>query len=489
MKYPFQKQFSRCFAIILMVFFVTKTSAQTWNMPGAKVIPAMSDSLAKRPKPAWFGESKLGIFIHWGLYSVPAFAPPQLNAGNANDTKNMDFFFRNMPYAEWYINTMKFKDSPTWAYHKKTYGENFNYYDFIPMFNEKAKKWQPEKWAKLFANIGAKYVVLTTKHHDGFQLWKSEVPYPNYPVTKYAMQSERDIVGELNAAVRKEGLKFGTYYSGGLDFTFFKVPINNIFPNIFTSCPQTPAYASYADAHYHELIERFKPDLLWNDITYPASGDLVGVLADYYNTVPTGIINNRWGSKFAAIKGYDTPEYKVLSKASEQPWESCRGIGNSFGINQQETDVNYISSDKLIDLFVDIVSKNGNLLLNVGPDAEGNIPEKQLSRLNDLGAWMKINGEAIYSTIPFTVAEGTSDQDIRIRFTQKGSNVYMFLLDKPNDKSFTVNNLDTLKISKIELLGTKNIDLVWKKTDTKITIEMPKDYPASSAYTLRILKE
>ena len=477
-----------CIVCLILAGF-NAANAQTWNQPGARVYPAIADSLAKRPKPAWFGQAKLGIFIHWGLYAVPAFAPPQLSVGNPNDTKDINNFFHHMPYAEWYINTMQFKDSPTWANHKNTYGENFGYYDFIPAFNEKSKKWQPEKWAKLFANIGAKYVIITTKHHDGFQLWKSQVPLPTYSPTKYPLQAQRDIVAELNTAVRKEGLKFGTYYSGGLDFLFYKVPINSLYPNLFASCPQTPAYASYADAHYHELIEKFKPDILWNDITYPAAGDLVGVLGDFYNNIPGGIINNRWGSKFAALKGYETPEYQVLKKAAAEPWEACRGIGNSFGYNKQETDEQYISSDKLIDLFVDIVSKNGNLLLNVGPDAEGNIPEKQLSRLKDLGDWLKINEEGIFSTVPFATPEGISDQNIRIRYTQKDANIFMFLLDKPSSNTLVISELDNIKIAKIEFLGEKNQTLTWKKNENKVIVELPQNYPASAAYTLKITKE
>lgn len=449
----------------------------------SKIYLPNEDSLAKKSTPKWYKDAKFGIFIHWGLYSVPAFAPPELDPGNVKD---WTVFYKNNPYAEWYLNTMKFEGTPTRLYHDAKYGKDFNYYDFIPMFNEKSRKWNPEIWANLLEEIGAKYVVITSKHHDGFLLWNSKVPYPNYPPSKNGLQAERNIVGELQKAVKAKNIRFGIYYSGGLDWTFYKVAISNLWPDLFISKPQTFSYGDYVTAHYNELIETFKPDLLWNDINFPDKGDFVGVLANYYSTVPEGVINDRWNAKNKKIYGFETPEYKVLDDKVDFKWETCRGVGNSFGYNAVETDVHYISADKLIDLLVDVVSKNGNLLLNIGPDAEGNIPPMQLSRLQALGKWLKINGEAIFDSKPYIRAEGKSDSEARIRFTRKNTDLYCFFLDSVSKSTITIKDLRCNPKSQITILGNKNIALKWKQTNNDITIELPKDWQNEYATCIKI---
>jgi len=166
-------------------------------------------SLDQHQVPFWYSHAKLGIFIHWGLYSVPGWAPL---SHPEHDFSSVDYI-RNDPYAEWYYNTMRIEGSPTQTYHREHYGANFNYYDFAPVFNREIQKWKPNEWAKIFRQSGAKYVVLTTKHHDGFTLWPSSVPNPTLPADR--QHAQRDIVGELTDAVRKQGLRMGLYYSGG----------------------------------------------------------------------------------------------------------------------------------------------------------------------------------------------------------------------------------------------------------------------------------
>ena len=172
------------------------------------------ESLDTHPLPAWYDDAKLGIFIHWGLYSVPAWAEPQ-------DPKHITGGVGNTPYAEWYYNSMRNPGSPTQKYHAEHYGADFNYYSFMPVFNKEIEKWDPEKMAAIFRDAGAKYVVLTSKHHEGFTLWPSEVPNPSQP----GLHASRDLVGELSEAVRKDGMKMGLYYSGGYDWTFDRGPI------------------------------------------------------------------------------------------------------------------------------------------------------------------------------------------------------------------------------------------------------------------------
>ena len=174
-----------------------------------------------------------------------------------------------------------------------------------------------------------------------------------------------------------------------------------------------------------ELIERYHPALLWNDIDYPKSGHPLEIMAEYYNTVPDGVIDDRFGVKHSDFK---SPEYQTLDHISPTKWEECRGLGRSFGYNRAEGEAETIAPDELIHLLVDIVSKNGNLLLDVGPEADGTIPPVQMSRLQALGAWLQQNGEAIYGTKPWKRAVGETAEGIPVRFTQKDSAVYATLL-------------------------------------------------------------
>ncbi len=432
-------------------------------------------SLSRHEVPEWFHDAKLGIFIHWGLYSVPGWAPPSGEPGKVTP----EMWFTENPYAEWYANTKKIENSPTQQYHEETYGEDFDYYDFAEIFNREVKQWDPAAWAKLFNEVGARYVVLTTKHHDGFTLWPSEVENPHLPDGKE--HASRDLVGELTEAVRAEGMKMGLYYSGGLDWSFVKEPVKQ-FRDLFRTAPQSEEYARYADSHWHELIERYEPAILWNDIAYPEKGEAEQIFADYYNEHPDGVINNRWGPLH---HDFTTPEYTKYDEIVEKKWESCRGLGFSFGYNRAEGPEHVLSADELIDMFVDIVSKNGNLLLNVGPTADGTIPEIQVERLKGLGQWLEVNGEAIFETRPWVTAEGRTTGGEEIRFTQRGDAVYAVLLTKPGRSEITIEKLWPAEDTRIQLLGQDG-NLQWRRSGTHITLSLPGSLPESHAYALRI---
>ena len=182
---------------------------------------ASIESLDKHPLPDWYAGAKLGIFIHWGLYSVPGWAP----LSHPDHDFSSNDYIKNDPYAEWYLNTMRIPGSPTEAYHREHYGADYDYYNFAAIFNRESKKWKPEEWAATFHEAGAKYVVLTSKHHEGFTLWPSTTPNPSPTLPKDEQHAERDIVGDLTAAVTKERLRMGLYYSGGYDWTFNTGPI------------------------------------------------------------------------------------------------------------------------------------------------------------------------------------------------------------------------------------------------------------------------
>ena len=172
------------------------------------------ESVRRHPLPDWYQDAKLGIFVHWGLYSVPGWAASRKDPFSIIAEGGFDRYFRENPYAEWYLNTLKFNDGRTRAYHDRTFGEDFVYEDFQPIFESEARKWVPEDWAKLFQKAGADYVVLTAKHTDGYLLWPSQVGNLARPTYK----SRRDLVGEFVAAARARGLHAGLYYSGGMDW-------------------------------------------------------------------------------------------------------------------------------------------------------------------------------------------------------------------------------------------------------------------------------
>jgi alpha-L-fucosidase len=457
------------FILCLAVLLTSETSGQT------EPYKPTWESIGQHRVPKWYEDAKLGIFIHWGLYSVPGWAKPIGELGKVDWNE----WFKNNPYSEWYLNSMKIKDSPTWKYHVKTYGENFSYLDFIPIFNEEVKNWKPDEWAKLFKEIGARYVVLTTKHHDGFTLWPSKIKNPFRKINQQG--TEHDLVGDLTKAVRNEGLKMGLYYSGGLDWSFKEVPITKV-DDVFSTTHHNDEFAKYVEAHWQELIERYHPDILWNDISYPQNGDVKSLFTKYYNQIPEGVINDRWSVEFSDVT---TPEYQTQDKITLKKWETCRGIGFSFGYNRIEGPEHMLSVNKLVDMFVDIVSKNGNLLLDIGPEADGTISTLQLERLMGLGRWLKINGEGIFGSRPWVIAESKTKEGIDLRFTKKGDSVYAILLDKPRESSIVFPELIVDAKTTIELLGLKN-NLSWTQRGRDLMVNLSSPLPESEAYTLKI---
>ncbi|HEV2134448.1 MAG TPA: alpha-L-fucosidase [Terracidiphilus sp.] len=442
----------------------------------AKYEPTLA-SLDTHPLPQWYAGAKLGIFIHYGLYSVPGWAPL---SHPSHDFASTDYI-KNNPYAEWYLNVMRIPGSPTQAYHREHYGANFSYYDFAPIFNRESKKWNPDDWAKIFHDAGARYVVLTTKHHEGFTLWPSTTVNPNPSIPQNERHAERDIVGELTAAVRKEGMKMGLYYSGGYDWTFNSGPIETA-ADYQSVKPENQAYGDYAFAQIHELIDRYHPSVLWNDIDWPKTGRPLQVEADYYNAVPDGVIDDRFGIKHA---DFISPEYQKLEKISPKKWEECRGLGRSFGYNRAEGEAETIAPADLIALLVDIVSKNGNLLLDVGPEADGTIPPVQMERLKALGAWLGQNGEAIYDTVPWERATGKTAEGDDLRFTRKGNDLFVTILGTPKSATATIEGVASREGMQVTMLGdTSPLNATAAGGNLRVTL--PGHLPGNYAYVLKL---
>jgi len=432
--------------------------------------PAQRDARMK-----WFREARFGLFIHWGLYSVPGWAP----LSHPNHDFDSTDYIKNNPYAEWYLNTMRVEGSPTEAYHREHYGADFNYYNFAPVFDRESQKWNPDEWANIFRAAGARYVVLTSKHHEGFTLWPSATPNPTLAADR--QHATRDIVGELTTAVRKQGMHMGLYYSGGYDWTFVPGPIR--VPADYEKVkPESQAYGDYAFAQIHELIERYHPSLLWNDIDWPRTGRPLEVMADYYNAVPDGVIDDRFG---VAHSDFISPEYQTLGKISVKKWEECRGLGRSFGYNRAEGEAETIAPGDLIALLVDIVSKNGNLAIDVGPEADGTIPPVQMERLQALGAWLKQNGEAIYDTTPWDRAVGQSLEGDDVRFTRNGAELYATILGSPKAKTVTLEDVPAPPLLEVYLLGNSK-PLQWKADGDNLRVALPEHPMGQYAYVIKL---
>ncbi|HKJ67906.1 MAG TPA: alpha-L-fucosidase [bacterium] len=432
-------------------------------------------SLDRHEVPEWYHDAKLGIFIHWGIYSVPAWAPTTGELGSVEREQ----WFKYNPYAEWYLNSLRIIGSPTREHHYETYGRDFDYYNFAGTFNKEVQQWEPDEMASVFQDVHARYVVLTSKHHDGFTLWPSHFRNPYLPFDK--QQAARDVVGELTGAVRGHGMRMGLYYSGGIDWSFHPVVITGGL-DWSKVTPRSDEFKIYARNHWEELISEYQPAILWNDIAYPDRQDAMEIIADYYNQHPEGVINNRWSLSF---QDFTTPEYAQYDRLTSQKWEATRGIAYSFGYNQNSGPEQMLTVDELVDMFVDIVSKNGNLLLNVGPKPDGTIPELQVDRLRGLGRWLDVNGEAIFGSRPWVVSAERIDQNVEVRYTQKGDAGYAILLDAPRGNSLTLRTLYLEEGTTISILGGEE-DLGWEQEGRDLNIMLPDNLPGEHAYTLKM---
>ena len=340
------------------------------------------DTLPQR-LPDWFRDAPLGIFIHWGPYSVPAWAEPTAELGEVPDDAG---WFAHNPYAEWYFNTIRIEGSPAAAHHRDVHGDA-PYDDFLDRWDTSA--FDPAAWADLFRRAGADYVVPTTKHHDGVTLWDAPGTGDRNTVRR---GPQRDLVGEIASAVTDAGLRFGVYYSGGLDWHVRPTePLVSGEDVHDLKRPRDDEYGKYCASHVRDLIDRYSPDVFWNDIGWPdenfhfEEGGLGELLEHFYAARPEGLINDRFAG---AHQDFVTTEYQAGEIPEGQPWENCRGVGLSFGYNQVEDAAQYMTGAQAVRHVVDAVSKGGRVLLNVGPRADGSLHELQVAALESLGEFM-----------------------------------------------------------------------------------------------------
>lgn len=448
------------------------------------------DSLTNYKLADWYRNAKFGIFIHWGIYSVPAFG------------------------SEWYSRSMYIQDSPEFEHHRKTYGDHkdFGYKDFIPMFQ--AEKFNAEEWADLFQEAGARYVVPVAEHHDGFQMYRSELSHFN----AYEMGPKRDVLQELGSAFEKRDIVLGAS-SHRIEHAFFmghgkefdsdiKEPLacGDFYwpampePNhqdLFSPAPPQEFLEDWL-MRTCELVDRYHPHTVYFDWWIQHSSVkpyLKKFAAYYYNRAA------EWGIEVAINYKHDAfmfgaavVDIECGQFAEQTPyfWQSCTNVAkNSWCYTKNN---NYKTATEIICDLVNIVSKNGCMLLNIGPKPDGTIPEEDKAILLEIGQWLKVNGEAIYDSKlwrtagegPTRIEEGqftdsktkvfTADD---IRFTVNGSNLYATVLNYPKNGEVSIKSLGEKDASKLPHFHgfIKNISIlgfeeepVWKRNEESLKI-------------------
>ena len=403
---------------------------------GAQTYQPNWESLDRRATPAWFTDAKFGIFIHWGVYSVPAYAP---------------VIPGKLAYAEWYWHAITEGQKPnadpvdagSWEMHKKLYGAGYPYSRFAPQF--RAELFDPAHWADVFERSGAKYVALTSKHHEGFALWPSAEASKTWgrPWNAVEQGPHRDLLGDLSSAVRAKGLKTGIYYSL---YEWYN-------PLYLTDKPRY--VAEHMMPQFKDVVTRYKPSIVFSDGEWEMTSEQwrsPELLAWLYNESAVKddvVVNDRWGSDTRHKHGgYWTTEYTPGMAAADHAWEESRGMGFSYGYNRAERVSDYHSGRELVLMLADIVSRGGNLLLDIGPAADGSIPPIMEERLLQMGGWLKVNGEAIYGSRPWGQAkQWTAGAQPQVSYGQEYNTAYDFskLIAAPRDGNASIEAFFTAK--------------------------------------------
>ena len=468
-------------------------------------------SLQNHRTPQWLRDAKFGIYTHWGLYSVPACGPN----------------------GSWYAFNMYREGNPQFDYHKKTFGPatEFGYKDFIPMFT--ADKFDAVEWAEIFQSSGAKFAGPVAEHHDGFSMWDSQINEWNAA----KMGPKRDVVGELEKAIRNTGMRFMTAFHHFEQWWFY--------PHWRSDCDVSdPKYAGlYGPMHnldglngpednhgnewidqdrpdgaFHdfwrtkidEVVENYHPDLMWFDfgLRWVQEDYKKRMLADYYNK------EDEWGTELAVayknqdlVTGVALIDYELgrMDNLTYYDWITDTSVDDQ-GAWAFVQDAGFKKTSTLIHNLVDNVSKNGYLLLNVGPKADGSIPEESKQLLRSMGDWLKINGEAIYETTPWMAyGEGPTEMtnagmfseqhEVQytaedFRFTCTDDAVYATALGWPESTSTikTMNRLNAGEISSVTMLGS-NQELTWNLSEKGLEVNPPDVRPGKHAFVYKITRK
>ena len=439
--------------------------------------------------PSWFDDAKFGIFMHWGLYSVPAYR------------------------SEWYEKHMY---GALVKWHTENFGtpEQFGYKDFIPLFT--AAKWDPDTWAELFKKSGARLVMPCAQHHDNFALWDSEVTKFNAK----KMGPKRDLIGELGAAVRRQGIKFGVSNHGIENFTFIDLSrdqferLRDVEADLFS--PEWAAFYNVADRSDEaqirfltdwvnrnlELIDRYQPDILWfdNGVNLRVLDPLkLYVAAYYYNrarqwnkevSLSTKFIayapSNKDTEQIGSIIDFEKVSHRSPADIRAGSWMVDDPIGSTWGYTEG---MSVADTGKILNRLIDTVSKGGFYLLNISPMADGTIPEVQQNTLLGIGEWLEQNGQAIYDTRPwFKYGENAAEQGLpNYHFTVKGDTLYAIGSSWPRTPTTTITSVPSTlgRVDKVELLGADD-PLSFTQDTFGLTVNLPPQQPGEHAYVLKI---
>jgi len=461
------------------------------------------ESLGRYRVPDWYRDTKFGIFLHWGVYSVPAYDN------------------------EWYPRNMYLRGEKAFDYHRRQYSPQsiFGYKDFIPMF--KAQRWEPDRWVELFKKAGAKYVVPVGEHHDGFPMYDCILSQ----WTAAKMGPHRDVVGELARAARSQGLKLGvsshrafnwSYYTFKEDFDTNNPRFSGLYGLPHAPTPlirknaeelRQTAPADYMQDWYARtlnIVDAYQPDLMWFDFCFEGpewEPYRKQFAAYYYNQAEDwekGVVVNYKHEAYPQEVAVLDIERGLLDEIRPHVWQTDTSVGwKSWGYIRDEE---YKSAGQLIPELIDIVSKNGCLLLNVGPKPDGTIPEEAEKTLLELGRWLKVNGEAIYGTRPwktygegptkfkggyFSEKSGEAFTAEDVRFTAKDGALYAICLAWPARELKIKwlgkkSDLAPAGVSAVTLLGVDE-NLHWAHTDDALTVQTPGRKPGDFAYAFKIV--
>ncbi|MEC3908486.1 alpha-L-fucosidase [Tamlana sp. 2201CG12-4] len=435
------------------------------------------------PIPQWYEDAKFGIFIHWGPYAVPGWSNGHY-------------------YSEWYSTAM-YIDEDFKKYHEENYGKlgEFGYKDFISMF--KAEKYNADEWALILKSSGAKYVIPTAEHHDGFAMWDTDLT----PWNSVDRGPNLDFIGTLGQAVRKAGMGYGVSYHRERHWGFYTNSLNDyrkdVEPNEYVkqeiiANPEaellygpfglTEAFMEDYKKRFLEICTKYQPDFMWIDDAPSNSKKPEAPAVDkFMNTYHREMIaeyvymakdwgkevywnNKRWSrNNYPAGAGVDEKDYLRLDSIPPVKWQSSGGMAHSYGYDRTEDDEGkYKSSEKLVETLIDVVSKGGNFLLDIGPKADGTITPLVQSRLKGIGDWLAVNGDAIYGTRTWNTF-GYDD----IRYTIKGNDLYVLFLNQPED-GFIVKGLMPETGTEITLVnGNKKV--IWEQQGDKIILQVKAD--------------
>ena len=432
------------------------------------------EELDRIPLPTWYADAKFGIFVHWGVFSVPSFG------------------------SEWFQYYWLNEQNPQYeAFINDTERPGFAYTEYATRFH--APLYQPDHWARTFANAGAQYVVVTSKHHDGYCLWDSRSIPTTWQWNVMDVGPRRDVLGELAVAVRHttsplthQRMQFGVYHSLYEWFNplYLQDKANNFTTSAFVDHKILP--------ELYDLVQKYQPTLLWSDGQWEAHSDYwkAREFLDWYSTQSpdNNLWNDRWGSDTMCQHGsfLTCSDRYHPDKAMSRKWEKCLSMDTtSWGYSRISNLEAYLTTKELIHELIVTVAQNGNLLLNIGPASDGRLPTIFEDRLRDMGDWLKVNGEAIYGTSTWSTCTNDTTTG-SVYYTHKGDTVYAHVTDWPSSQRLVLSCLALHTPRTIHMLGLPNVELDWTMDATKSLLNVhlplltPDKVPCAHAWVLTV---